>query len=131
MPSATVTLTFDPGGPGESILTLFAPLPGYQPSHDKKQAVGRTEAGKLYVYDKAADTYELLVTFRMTAAQKAAWTTWYTDKVVGGLNTFRYVDHLGVTHPNCRILPNRISFSKTAGAGYEVSLVIETPSAVD
>jgi len=131
LPTATITLTYDPGGAGESALTLAAPGSGYAPSEERAQALGRTADGTYYAYDRETQTHRLRLDLVLTNTQRGNLVTWFQTKVKGALYTFTLQDHLGNTFLACRLVQTTLPFTKTPGGRYCVTLEIVTPSAAE
>jgi len=131
VPTSTITLTYDPGGPGEASVTLASPPPGYQMGHERAQALGRTADGTPYVYDRETTIYSLTLPVVLTKTQRDNLDTFVTSTVKGALNTFRLVDHLGNTLNSCRFTEPSLMYVKTKSAQYRVTLRIQTPSTAE
>lgn len=128
IPTATISLTYDPSGPNENAITLASPAAPYSPEAERSQVIGRTASGSYYAYDKETMNYQLRLDLVVTAAQKAAMITWFTSKVRAGLRTFTLTDHLGNALAGCRLATTTLLFTKTPGGRYRVTLEIVTPS---
>jgi len=127
IPSATITLTYDPTGTPVAI-TLASPPPGYSALEERAQSLGKTADGTTYVYDRETLTYTLTLPLVLTLSQMNALKAWHASTVKGSLNTFRLVDHLGNTLNACRFAEPTLQYAKTKGARYSVTLKIITPS---
>jgi hypothetical protein len=133
MPSATMTLTYDPGGASESVLTIPAPRPGYEVQSIPVQNIGQTAGGTYYVYDTGVHNYRTAMTVEMSATEKANLEAFVKDDTQGMVNTFQWLDHLGTTHSGARfrLAGEGLSFRKTRSGRYEIELSFITNEAVE
>ncbi len=120
VPAATMTFSV-----GEDSVSVPAPMAGYQGTHERAQAVGKSATGVVYVYDKDVTSRAARPVLRLTKTQRDNLITWFDTHAQGALNTFTWVDHLGATHSTCR-LRSPIAWRKTAGGVFEVQLDIIT-----
>lgn len=130
VPTATVTFVYDPGGAGETTLTLPSPEPAYRPEVQRAQARGQNAAGEPYVYDKAVTNRFLDVTFLLTAAQKNSLISFFTTTVQGAVNTFTYTDHLSTAHAGCRLWGD-LDFQKTRANMFRITVRLRTTTDPD
>ena len=113
---------------GETTLTLPDPLPGYPARAVRRQVVGRTAGGSVYVYDKGVETFEVELPFEsLTDAEKAALAAFFDDVAQGCLQTFTYTDSNG-TARTARFLDPRLAFVKVAANVWDARLRLELNS---
>ena len=106
-------------------VSLPGPVPGYKARARKRQAIGRTAAGALYVYDKGIETYEITPVFEsLTNAQKAALVSFCGTTVNGSQKTFTYTDENGAAF-TARFLDSFIEFMKVAHDCWDVCFTLE------
>jgi len=123
--SATILLAVN----GNSV-TLPAPVPGYDPGHERAQVIGQSAAGDYYVYDKAVTNRGIRFTVEATKTQKNAFITWYDTHAEGALNTFTFTDHYGTAHTDCRF-GEQPTISKLPSARYSIGLFVITTDDTD
>jgi len=110
---------------GETSVTLPDPAPGYPVRSERRQAVGRTAGGQVYVYDKGVTTTEAILPFEsLTDAEKAALAAFFADEAEGAANTFTYTDSHAAAH-TARFLDPSLDFVKVAGGVWDVRVRLE------
>lgn len=113
---------------GEDIVTLPDPLPGYPVRAVRRQAVGRTAGGSVYVYDKGVDTFDVELPFEsLTDVEKAALSDFFDTVVEGCLQTFTYTDSNAVSR-TARFMTPRLDFVKVSSNVWDVRLHLELDS---
>ena len=110
---------------GAASVTLPGPVPGSSAREAKRQAVGRSAGGSVYVYDKGVAVYEVSLTFEsLTDQEKADLVVFFHDEAEGVLNTFTYTDSRG-TEFTARFIGPELSLEKVAQNVWDVALVLE------
>jgi len=122
----TITLDYDSG----NTVTLSSPGPDYEFEPKMEQAVGQTAAGAWYVYDKAVENRTLVLTLRITDAEKLALETWVRDQAKTSVNTFTLINHKRKTHTGCR-LTAPVAYRRTPGGRWSITLRIATTNDVE
>jgi len=113
---------------GETTVDLPDPSPGYPVRALKRQAVGRTEGGTVYVYDKGVETFEAELPFdSLTDSEKIALANFFDSTAEGGLQTFTYTDSNG-TARTARLLDPHLAFIKVSANVWDVRLRLELSS---
>jgi len=119
----SVTLTL-----GQTTVDLPDPSPGYPVRARKRQVVGRTAGGAIYVYDKGVATFQVDLPFEsLTDAEKAALAGFFDNTVEGGLETFTYTDSNGAAR-TARFIEPRLNFVKVSANVWDVRLRLELNS---
>lgn len=112
----------------DDTIELPDPLPGHPVGGVKRQTLGRTAGGTVYVYDKGVTTYEMELRFAsLCAAEKTALTNFFESVAQGAQNTFLYTDPNG-TEKTARFLDSRITFAKIAENVWNVRFRLELSS---
>ena len=110
---------------GETTVALPDPAPGYPVRSERRQAVGRTAGGQVYVYDKGVTTTEAILPFEsLTDAEKTALAAFFADEAEAAANTFTYTDSHAAAH-TARFLDSRLDFVKVAGGVWDVRVRLE------
>ena len=113
---------------GEDIVTLPDPLPGYPVRAVRRQAIGRTAGGSVYVYDKGVDTFEVELPFELlTNAEKTALSDFFDNVAEGCLQTFTYTDSNDVSR-TARFMAPRLDFVKVSSNVWDVRFHLELDS---
>jgi len=119
----SITLTL-----GETTVTLPDPLPGYPVRAIKRQTIGRTAGGTVYVYDKGVNTFEADVPFEsLNDSEKAALATFFDETAAGGKNTFVYTDSNGAAR-TARFIESCLTFTKVAANVWDIRVRLELSS---
>ena len=119
----SVSLTKD-----AATVALPGPNPGYVSLEAKRQALGRSAGGTVYVYDKGVSTFEVELSFEsLTNAEKAALQSFFDSTVNGAITTFTYTDSGGNT-TTARVLNTELAFRKVADNVWDVSFRLELNS---
>ncbi len=119
----SVTFTHD-----ETTVTLPDPSPGYPVRGARRQLVGRTAGGVVYVYDKGIDTYEVDLPFEsLTDAEKASLVDFFENTVSGGLQVFTYTDS-AETARTARFIDPHLDFTKVVANVWDVRVRLELDS---
>ena len=109
-------------------ISLPDPSPGYPVRARRRQAVGRTAGGTVYVYDKGVKTYEAELPFEsLTATEKSDLVGFFEDTCQGGLQTFTYTDSNG-TQRAARFIEPQLAFVKVAANVWDVGIRLELGS---
>ena len=110
---------------GADLLTLPDPIPGYPVRAVRRQAVGRTAGGSVYVYDKGVDTFEVELPFEsLTDEEKDALSDFFDSVAEGCLQTFTYTDSNGAAH-TARFITPKLDFTKVAAGVWDVRCHLE------
>lgn len=114
---------------------LVLPVPEYGNSYEaeRRQKIGRSDGGTLYVYDKGAGgLYRQALTFRDLTKFEAADLRLFFDTVsVGAQTTFTFTDHRSRT-ATARFLNTTLQFENSgADDRYHISILLEVSAISD
>jgi len=113
---------------GAEAVELPDPLPGQPASLLRHQAVGRTAAGAVYVYDKGVTRRELVLRFgSLSAAQRTALEGFFDTVAQGARNSFTYTDVHGDAF-TARFLDSSLAFVKVADDVWTLVIRLELDS---
>ena len=102
-------------------VTMNGPVGGGQSVRPQARFVsGRTVNGTTYTYQKNDQTQNIWVlSFKdLTAAQKAALQTYFTDVAQGPSNTFSYTHTDATVYTGVRFVDNVLEFSRIDGGAF-------------
>lgn len=117
-----MSVTFVLGG---TTVTLPDPAPGYPIRSIRRQSLGRTAGGQVYVYDKGIAATEAILPFEsLTDTEKGDLVDFFEDTAEGGMNTFTYTDSNGDAH-TARFLDPRLDLIKVAANVWDVQVRLE------
>jgi hypothetical protein len=110
---------------GATVVTLPSPSARYPARAARRQAVGRSVGGTVYVYDKGAGAFEVeLPLGSLNDAEKAALGGFFDGTAQGARNAFTYADSEGVTH-TARFAEPKLEFHKVSAGVWDVRLRLE------
>ena len=117
-----MSVTFEKG---ETTVALPDPAPGYPVEAARRQTLGRTAGGTVYVYDKGQTRYAATLRFEsLTDVQKNALASFFTTTTQGARETFTYADSNG-TEYTARFLEETLEFLKVAGGVWDARLTLQ------
>jgi len=106
-------------------VTLPGPVPGSLMREVRRQAVGRSAGGMVYVYDKGVVTHEVTLTFEsLSDVEKDALVAFFHDAAQGAQHSFTYTDSRGATY-TARFVEPRLRLHKVAQNVWDVTTVLE------
>lgn len=110
------TVTFD----------ILSPILGNRLSHEMRQAIGRSEGGQIYVYDKSAGpTYKLQLQFQYLDSDEATdLREFHENTVRGAMETFELEDWSGDKF-TARFLTTELEFEEEAIDHYSTEFILE------
>jgi hypothetical protein len=113
---------------GETTVTLPDPTPGGAVRRERRQAVGRTAGGTVFVYEKGAATLQAELKFELlTDLEKEALQGFFDSEACGAKNTFTYTDSAG-TAWTARFVEAALRLVKVCGNVWDAGVVMELES---
>lgn len=109
-------------------VTLPEPPPGTPVRAVRRDVIGRTAGGTVYVYEKGVETFEVELAFEsLSDGEKTTLTDFFDDTTDGCLNTFTYTDSNG-TARTARFLEPHLEFTKVSANVWDVRIRLELSS---
>lgn len=109
----------------EKTITLPSPVPGAEHIRRKRQAVGRSAGGDLYVYDKGEDARRIAIKFEsLDDSARDALEEFFAENAQGRSNSFTYIDSEGVEF-DARFADSELRFTKIARNVWDITLSLE------
>lgn len=109
-------------------VTLPDPLPGTPVRAVRRDVIGRTAGGTVYVYDRGVETYEAELAFQsLTDDEKTDLTDFFDDVTDGCGQAFTYSDSNGAAR-TARFLEPRLEFTKVSANVWDVRVRLELSS---
>lgn len=131
--SSTVTFTYDPGGSGESAVTVNGPAGSTAVDQFPQFVTDRSADGTRYTYqihDTVINEWELRLS-QLTTAQKTAFDQWFRDTVKGPTETFTYKHTDDTEYTNCRFVDPALRWQRASNNTWDLTVRIEVPSEVN
>lgn len=113
---------------GSQTATLPDPVPGYPARQVRRQALGRTAGGTIYVYEKGVQSFEAELRFEsLTDAEKEALREFFEEAAEGCRNTFTYTDSNGQAR-EARFLDPTLNLLKVCANVWDARVRLELAS---
>jgi len=118
-------------------VTFHDPVKGYQAVETKAQALARTAAGSVRVYDKNLSRFQTRVSWEGLAdTEKAGLTTFFDNAdddspagVDGMAETFTLTDDDGATY-TARFVEPDLRFTKSVNNRWDLTVTLETDAVI-